>query len=464
MYASTPEAYKAYAATFVGWGGARTAEAVKMHHDLGIRCTGTIWCLTAGAELIHKDAELRQATVLDIEGKPVAVPWLFDHVYKDTPSYFGCTNSPAFRKLNRDQVREAMAGGADGLHIDDPRGVATPALMFGGGFCDHCMAGFRDYLRRHAEPEQLRDAGVTDPGGFDYRDLVRKHAATRREYLEAQKRIPLMDLFLKFHAQAAAENVREIIEVAREAAGHPILVSVNAFGMEETFLPILRLDAVTHVICEVAQGAKQGTSLLGKAIEAYDQATRLGKPIAATGSGHDWAYVKAHDVVNLVKIWIALAYAHGQRFMVPHPSRQWCFTEEMGTHWYAAPVGEYAPIYRFIREHAERFDGYAGVERAGVRSPEGVICTVRTRPGAAAVVHAVNTRYTLKSERGGPADRITPARDVTVALPADVARGAAQATLLSCDGEPRTVPLRAEASDVSFVIPELRVWTLCVLQ
>ena len=86
-----------------------------------------MWCLTAGAKALYEDEKLRDAVAKDIEGKPVAVPWLFDHTYKDMKSYFGCTNHPAFRAHSERKVREAMAGGADGLHIDDHLGVAQAA-------------------------------------------------------------------------------------------------------------------------------------------------------------------------------------------------------------------------------------------------------------------------------------------------------------------------------------------------
>jgi len=66
MYASTPEAYTAYGATFVAWGGAETAEKVKRHHDLGIRCTGSMWCLTAGAKALYEDEKLRDAVAKDV--------------------------------------------------------------------------------------------------------------------------------------------------------------------------------------------------------------------------------------------------------------------------------------------------------------------------------------------------------------------------------------------------------------
>ncbi len=71
MYAADDDAYRAYGATFVAWGGADTKEAVKRHRDLGIRCTGSTWCLTAGAKNIHDDPALREAVARDIEGNPI---------------------------------------------------------------------------------------------------------------------------------------------------------------------------------------------------------------------------------------------------------------------------------------------------------------------------------------------------------------------------------------------------------
>ena len=105
MYAADDDAYKAYNATFVAWGGADTAEQVARHHRLGIRCTGSMWCLTAGAKNVHEDQKLRNACAVDIESKPVLVPWLFDHTHEGTKTYFGCTNHPDFRALCEKRVR-----------------------------------------------------------------------------------------------------------------------------------------------------------------------------------------------------------------------------------------------------------------------------------------------------------------------------------------------------------------------
>jgi hypothetical protein len=77
MYATDAGTYKAYGATFLAWGGAHTRQRVEELRKLGIHPTGTMWCLTAGARLLHENEAIRDATVRDITGERIAVPWLF---------------------------------------------------------------------------------------------------------------------------------------------------------------------------------------------------------------------------------------------------------------------------------------------------------------------------------------------------------------------------------------------------
>jgi len=457
MYASTEDVYKAYGATFVAWGGASTAERVRFHHNLGLRCTGSMWCLTAGARALYEDPKLFEATARDIEGKPVEVPWLFDHRHEGMRTYFGCTNHPAFREHCRRQVRAQMGGGADGLHIDDHLGVAQPATAFGGGLCDHCIAGFRAYLRKHATPEQLARAGVKDLDAFDYRDLIRRHVTTREQYRKVQYSIPLMDLFTRYHLEAAADFVRELGEVGAQAAGHPILLSANAWVGDKRHTVVA--PHLTHIVCEVEFDAPRGTAHVERAIEAFRAARALGKPLVGTASGWDWAYIKANGAEALARFWIALTYAHGQRFMAPHPKRQWCFTSELGTHWYAAPVEAFAPMYRFIRANAQWFDGFEEADVGAIESPANVLCTAR-RKGAAGpiVLHAINRDY------DAGAKRMRPRKDVRVTLPAAALEGlGGRARLLRYDGEPRETQVQISGQSAVIELPDLELWTLVVI-
>ncbi len=457
MYAADDDAYRAYNATFVAWGGANTAEQVKRHHDLGIRCTGSMWCLTAGAENIHKNPALRHSCAVDIEGNPVEVPWQFDHTYEGTKTYFGCTNHPNFRALCRQRVQEAMAGKADGLHVDDHLGTAGAAWWQGGGFCDWCMKGFREYLKEHADAEQLKKASISDIDTFDYRQLVRKYATTRAEYKKVQHQIPLMDLFLDFHATAAAEHTRQLGQFAEMIAGHPVLLSANACIPNKAHVYVTR--NLTHIICEVGQNAPDGTERIDHAIEAYNLATQLDRPLAATASGQDWAFVKKNECEELVRFWIALAYAHGQRFMVPHPKRQWCFNNELGTHWYAAPIEAYAPVYRFIRSKSQWLDGFEAIESGQLKTPENVLCKARRNADTGQVVlHVLNLNYDKDAKRMKPLTQV----QISFDNPA-IANEVKQATIASFDAPEQMIPVGRQDETITITIPELNLWNLVIL-
>ncbi len=460
MYAASDEAYRAYGATLVAWGGAEKADQVKRHHDLGIRCTGSMWCLTAGAENIHKDPNLRAACAVDIEGRPVEVPWQFDQTFEGTKTTFGCTNHPAFRRLCAERVRQGMAGGADGLHVDDHLGTAGAAWWQGGGFCDYCMQGFRDYLRTHASREQLQKAGVQQIDGFDYRTVVRRFATTREQYKKVQHQVPLMDLFLEFHAEAAAEHTRQLGEMASQVAGHPVLLSANAGLPNKAHTHVVKY--LTHIVCEVGQNASQGTAKIDEAVEAYRLAMELGKPMAATASGWDWAFVKQNQCEDLVRFWIALAYSHGQRFMVPHPRQQWCFNNELGTHWYAAPTEAYAPVYRFISENAQWFDGFEAVPTSPSQldAPAMVLCRVRAKKRTDQVVlHLVNRDYNTQTKAMTAATNVKVSFDKSLVPPASH-----QARLLGYDRPSQQVELVRQADRITLTIPELRLWAIVVLE
>jgi hypothetical protein len=458
MYAAADDAYKAYNATFVAWGGADTAEQVARHHHLGIRCTGSMWCLTAGAKNIHEDQKLRNACAVDIEGQPVLVPWLFDHTHEGTKTYFGCTNHPDFRALCQKRVRQCMAGRADGLHVDDHLGSAHPALWQGGGLCDYCIKGFREYLKKHATKKQLQEAEITDLQTYDYRNLIRKYASTRDEYKKVQHNIPLMDLFLKFHTEAAAEHIEHLGAVARQVTGKPVTLSVNACLPNQAHTHVAKY--LTHIVGEVDQHAASGTDDIGRPIEAYDLAAKLDKPLAATASGWDWAFVKANHCENLVKFWIALAYAHGQRFMVPHPTQQWCFTNELGTHWYKAPIEEFAPIYRFIRDNAKYFDGFDTLPAENVTVPQNVHFTIRKNPqNRTTVIHLLNKNYDKQQKN------FTPLESIEITLPPSLLKTPPEnVTAVSPFDTTQSLPLKKQNDKLTITIPNLKLWTLLIIE
>ncbi|MCE5327711.1 MAG: hypothetical protein LLG01_15000 [Planctomycetaceae bacterium] len=458
MYGADDEAYRAYGATFTGWGGASTKREVRRHHKLGVQCSGSMWCLTAGAELLYNRPDLREAVARDFLGEPVMPPWLFDHTYKDQKSFFGCTNHPVFRKLCRQRVTDTMAGGADSLHVDDHSGTGG-SVYHGGGFCDHCMAGFRKFLRKHATNADLRSVRVkrADLGTFDYRNIVKRYARTRKQYIKIHKRVPLNKLFWQFHFEAAAAHVRQLGRAAAKSAGHKTLLSANAC-LDYPWQDVV-LGSITHVIAELGQHPQLGARGALKAVKGYDLATSRGVPMAATGMGWDWTFVKTHRTYDLVRVWIAVAYAHGQRFMCPHPTRQWCFDKKIGTHWYAAPVKEFAPVYRFIRHNADCFDGLEEISAAAVKAPPQVHVTLRRNPRTGkTVLHVINLRYNRKTRRS------IRQVNVRITLPALLVRRQSEIRMLPCNAAERSLPIEYRGRNASVLLPEIKNWAVIVIR
>jgi hypothetical protein len=402
MYWTDDEsAYHAYGATVVGWGGAHTLERVARARRLGLHATGTMWCLTANPKALHANADLRDAVVRDVEGQPVIVPWLRDHVFEGTPSWWGCTNHPAFRAHVRRTVCDAMAGGADGLHVDDHLGTASAVLIAGGCFCRFCVSKFGAYLARTAGPDAARRVGLRSPRafrGFDYAAFVRVRAPTHATYLERRASLPLYREFVEFQVGEAARNVSDLHRLAREIAERPVTLSAN------TCLPwpphMAVVPRLTYMVGEVGQHAAAGLVRSSEAVVAYRLADALGKPMAATAAGSDWACVQAQGRVHLVRYWIAQAYACGQRFMAPH--RMWCHTAEMGTHWYDGPTEAYAPLYRFVRANARWFDGYtpAGAPTAVLFDPRAACFGRGCTRALLEALAAANLPFTIRIPRG----------------------------------------------------------------
>ncbi|MFC1712975.1 hypothetical protein ACFL6S_04860 [Candidatus Poribacteria bacterium] len=350
MYTADAETYKAYNATWVAWGGASEG-AVKTAQELGIHYAASMWTLTAGAENLHKRADLRDAVSKDILLEPIIVPWQWDHTYEGTPTYFGCTNNPVFREFSRQRVISAMKTGADGLHIDDHLGSAG-SFWHGGCFCDYCVAGFNGFLNGIDKPTELADVEIDT---FNYRDFLRERVSTREEYKNKRTGLPLTDLYWLYQVRAAAASVVELRKLAEEVKGGPITCSANTFMPNPVHLVVT--PNLTHCVGEAEFRQDEKNPPDASSVTVFKFMDAIGKSMAATGSGWNWAYAHAHDnAVGLVRLWIAESYALGHRLMAPH--RKWAFTQEKGTHWYQSKPEDFSYLYQFVRKNADLLDGY----------------------------------------------------------------------------------------------------------
>lgn len=357
-----PTMYQPYGCTVVGWAGSSDPQRVAAAHQQGIRLfSSSVGFLTEFSRVIDFSPDFLDAACRNFEGKPFVVPWLWDHKHKGQPAWWWCTNSPLYRRYLSQRLEKLMQAPLDGLHIDDYRGSSGAVTWLSGGFCRHCMAGFRKYLAEHVPREKLAALGITDLERLDYRQYLIDRGVTPEEYRKRRASLPLAAEFLDFHVTANTAFVAEYRQQAQRLRGAPLALCVNSgLGNPQALAIAPQLD---YFCCEVPHQASSRRVPLHP-VFIYKLADGVRRPVASTASGWDWAYIAEHKLPGLVRTWIALAYAYGHNFMAPH--RQWCYTDKKGTHWYQGPVEEYAWVYQFVRQKAGLLDGYEAVAPVAV--------------------------------------------------------------------------------------------------
>jgi len=484
---SDPSSYAKYGATVIASGGTHSSDYVNKLKRGGLHTTATISCLTAHGHDLHAYPDLADATARDISGNPIAVPWLSGASSADAPHFFGCINHPAFRAFIRRKVCDAMSGGVAGIHVDDHLASAYAAIHLGGCFCDHCVSGFAAYCGGRASPDLYSAAAVTSFEGFDYRSFVNTIAPTREVYLARAGTvdgIPLHREFIDFQLTAAARNVVSLGTLAADVAQSPVSLSANVR------LPLVEHSVVvphlTYCASEIEHHAQQGPAGLSNAIEAYRMAETLKCPLAASATPQDWAFVNECGAEHLVRIWIALSYACGQRFMVPN--KVLCAGGGHGPHWYCGPVAAYAPVYQFVKKlgfllngfsavgplaapdpapssfeaHADRTalsDLFTGHPVSPLTAGESALVFPRVKSDGSVAIHVVGTRGDSRTGR----DSVQ--KNLEVRLPNSLfKRNFSGATAYGYGCEPYKLAITNEGQTSSFVLPELSLWSVVAFE
>jgi len=361
MY-DNPQMYEAYGCTVLGWAGRANAEHIRRAHSQGVRLfSASVGFRTEFRQVIDFSRDFLDGACRNFEGKPFIVPWLWDHKYKDQPAWWWCTNSPLHRKYLDSRLVETMKAEPDGLHIDDYTGTAGTVTWQSGCFCRYCLAGFREYLEKDVSKEKRAELGIKDLAGFDYRQFLLDRGVKPEEYNRRRAGLPLAAEFYDFHVKENNAFVAGYRRRAEELRGKPLTLCVNSGLTSPETLVIA--PHLSYFCCEVGHGAAS-RAVPRHPIYVYKLADGLNRPVTSTASGQDWAFVMEHNLPCLVRTWVALSYAFGQNLMAPH--RQWCYTQEKGTHWYTGPAEEYAWLYRFVRQNARLLDRYEAVAPVAV--------------------------------------------------------------------------------------------------
>ncbi|WNC68480.1 hypothetical protein RI845_18435 [Thalassotalea nanhaiensis] len=321
----------------------------------------------------------QQAMVKRLDGSSLEIKWFPGH-------YFFSTHHPLFREYIEWQIQdvafydnENVINRVDAILFDSQH--SNPAQYYlGGDFSEHCMANFNTWLVKNFSNDELIALGITNISTFHYGDFLKTAGYTAAQY-EAEtttipNKIPLNNEYRHFlqdwNNSYLAELVQYTDEVAK-AKGYPYQEGVGYIEVG-TSSPILdpywngiRMpfnDEFDFYVQEFNHRATE-QKINGDVMLMYKLAEAINKPLALTALPYpDWNYMVDHpEAVDLVRTWIALAYANGQIFMAPE--HMWAYQGAL-QRYYDPAIGDYDYIYAWINEKSLMFDGYETVANVGL--------------------------------------------------------------------------------------------------
>ncbi len=366
------EVYRRYRATGLGWGflpepdrrglppDEEMMRDVDEAHRCGVKFQGRVELDADWMGMIDFDSNFMESTVRDLNNRP-AITW-WTHTYKGHPAYHYCTNAPGYRHYLFYQLHRVLSAGADWLMIDS----AIPTIgalnaRYGGCFCQHCMAGFREFLRETMAPEQLQSAGIEDIDRFDYGEFLRARGITdqryRAEILAFPPTLPLAKAYFDFQWREVNALFRAFKRAGR-AYGVNVPMSSNSPFYWAEF--IYAVDAHDFYTNEMEYQPPDVEILPSEPIYTFKLADALDKLIAITGVPRAFEPYRLQPRPSHIGFWIAQAYAHGHVFMVP--DKMWTLRSPgKADRWYYADPDDYTALYHFVRDFPQLFNDYEAV-------------------------------------------------------------------------------------------------------
>lgn len=318
-------------------------------------------------EYVMNDPGLQDAVCVDFTLNPIKINWMANRSYKGRPVYFYCSNHPRYRAFLRHQIFMFAAAGVDGVMVDD--GGGTPFVSgVGGCCCQYCLAGFREYLRRKYDAEQLRARGIDDLDNLDYRQVLLKHADDHDSLRMALRlnEIPLAGDFSDFLKRSDADLFQSLQRMASQLSGKHLPMAwdnVNVDGRYQLYYRFLDLFLPEIDYQQFATDGRGDDTKFPPGIVLLDKyADALGKWHSFTPAPAAWSAIKRKNLTGLLRLWIAASYANGG--LPRYPRKGWCFGET--SRWYYPPKEAFEPLYDFVRTHQELFDDYEAVAQVGV--------------------------------------------------------------------------------------------------
>jgi hypothetical protein len=405
----TLAAIRGFHATRLEWTYGDDPEFIKKVHAVGVEYGGAL----AAGSYQGKSPPI-EWNVVGLDAQRLVPEWMR---HWPRPNPWGCANNPEFAAGHVRAALAVVAAGADVIQRDEPEQNML-ATQWGGCLCRHCIAGFRFWLERNADPKELAKAGVTDLASFDYAANLRaKNAPSGDGFRRWPEGGALRTYFKQFQLDASvAFHQRWRAELDKQA-GRRIAVSCNN-GARDWGPVRLPFDfCIGELAFKEATPAHLYECM--RQARAHDRIQTITMPLKVVASPAE--HESAEWILHTRKT-IATAYALGGLIEMP-----WDTFLPDAQRYFGKPEN-YADLTAFVRGIAPHLDGHAeafaagsGVEddrwkeiapplELGDAAPH-VLAVVRAIPGSAttataAAVHLVDWRdepqpfsITLRTER-----------------------------------------------------------------
>jgi hypothetical protein len=251
------------------------------------------------------------------------------------PTWYHCIHHPLWRQYLRDALGYSLAAGAQGIEFDSPLANGNAdSRQDGTCFCGHCLAAFE----KSAADLPMRG------------DALKAHLAGQAKTQAKATTDPLLVRYYAFQVESAARLLRELVAHGRDL--HPDAeFSANSYDLlPESLAAAAACDSLLTEVSHYAELWNEATVPRSLAWR-YRLPDALGRRLVASATLWEWRYLQDHQCEDLLKLWFAAAYAHGHLYVVPN-LYQWSGKTYRGSQ------ADFAPMLRFVKDHARLLDDY----------------------------------------------------------------------------------------------------------
>lgn len=362
-------------------------------HGAGIRLASNFASMQ-GSVSVTGDEELNRATAcMSFDGKPTFASWIVPD-----PPYLPCNNNPRWLDFLQARAYEHADAEVDALHIDEVEGIA--GHLYTAGFDEHCLGGFREYLRkRYSDAELFSAFGITAPAMFDYRRYLIEHGAdpglsgpVAADPLAADPRPALRREYVRFQLFSRRDSIRSMIEKTRaHKADRYIGFTANTFFLNANKMPFVAdLD---FLIFENTLEFPPAGKHFGE--HALARAAAPGKPSAMFPNIFNLLDFRDGKHWGVYLHWVMEAFASGEHFLLPHNAYVFGGGQESVSGSVTMPPKLFRPYADFMARHWAAHDA-ARMADTAVVFPYGTVLAQYVDKGYAtpwAISEPAHLRY-----------------------------------------------------------------------